>query len=94
MGYFEITRASEEAELLTSPHSYDELSVQQLQSVLRHACHSLDILSNREGLPDPDDEERVRIKSMTEVEREELRLRSMKEIDSVRNELRRRTART
>jgi hypothetical protein len=67
-----------------------ELSHQQLNSLLRRASNQLEILERPDAPHPSDEEERARVATMTDEERDLLRQEAMTTINSVRMEFRRR----
>jgi hypothetical protein len=67
-----------------------ELSHQQLNSLLRRASNQLEILERPDATHHSDEEERIRVATLSDDEKRRLRDEAMTTINSVRMEFRRR----
>jgi hypothetical protein len=74
------------------PTALQDLSVQQLTSLLRRASNQIEMLMYANEPHHSDDDERQRITAMSEVDRAALNREAVKTISDVRAEFRRRAA--
>jgi uncharacterized coiled-coil DUF342 family protein len=72
------------------PSALGDLSVQQLNSLLRRASNQVEILAHPDAVHASDEEERQRIKELSEDARASIYREAMKTIVAVREEFRRR----